>query len=147
MRRALLLGFTILSVACSSATPPPETARAGGPAPEVAANRRFEDCVAIMDVQRALAARNMAFQDCYADGLSLDPQLRGTVTLSVVIPPSGSVKHVRVASSDLGSDKVDTCIAEVAGGLEFEQESCSMPQTVEYPVHLARGSSEFASAN
>lgn len=103
-----------------------------------------EDCVALTDVQSALSARNMAFQDCYAEGLVLDPTLRGTVTLEVVIPPSGKVEQVRVASSDLTSAKVADCIAEVAGDLAFPQESCELPQTVEYPVRLARGSSEFA---
>ena len=144
MRSTVWLGLTTLSLACGG-TPPPQQASSQTARVAKPSHRKFEDCVAVSDVQRALEARKMAFQDCYADGLSIDPELKGTVTLNVVIPPSGELVEVRVASSDLSSEKVTACIAEVAGGLTFEQETCSLPQTVEYPVRLARGSSEFAS--
>src|SRR5687767_5819384 len=103
MRRALLLSFTIFTAACS--TKPPAAAPRSQPEARAdhAPQLRSEDCVAIQDVQRALQARDMAFQDCYVDGLSLDPHLAGTVTLRVVIPPSGAVDDVGVASSDLAS--------------------------------------------
>jgi hypothetical protein len=139
MRHALI-ALACLSAACSSNPPARDVANATSAKPAgPQASARFEDCVEIVDVQRALAARNMAFQDCYSDGLARDPNLSGTVTLNVVIPPSGEGR-VEVASSTLA-------IVEVAAGLEFEQDSCSVAQTVEYPVRLARGSSEFAAAD
>jgi hypothetical protein len=146
MRHALI-ALACLSAACSSNPPARDVANATSAKPAgPQASARFEDCVEIVDVQRALAARNMAFQDCYSDGLARDPNLSGTVTLNVVIPPSGEGR-VEVASSTLASTTVAECIVEVAAGLEFEQDSCSVAQTVEYPVRLARGSSEFAAAD
>lgn len=145
MRRAALLGSTLpllFLLACSkTSTPPARTARAVEVAQQVEVT---ESCATAQQIQRTLSARNMAFQDCYAEGLARDPMLQGTVTLSLVIPPSGEVDEVRVSSSDLKSDSVSRCIAEVATGIIFPQESCSLAQTVEYPVRLARGSSEFA---
>jgi len=144
MRPALLLASTVVCMACGSQAPAP---RPTTPRARVQEAVPSEDCVPLQEVQRALSARNMAFQDCYVDGLSLDPNLSGTVTLRVVIPPSGEAAEIAIASSDLANERVDQCIVEVAGGLAFAQRTCRLPQTVEYPVRLARGSSEFASAH
>ncbi|HSC88145.1 MAG TPA: AgmX/PglI C-terminal domain-containing protein [Polyangiaceae bacterium] len=145
--RKLLGALFLTTLACSSAQPAP---RAASPVAAVTVETeeetaRFEDCVEVAEVQRVLTARNVAFQDCYADGLALDPNLRGTVTLGVHIPPSGEGR-VHITASTLGNASVTRCIAEVASGISFEQQSCSVAQSVEYPVRLARGSSEFASA-
>jgi hypothetical protein len=111
-----------------------------GPAPP-------EDCVESEEVQRVLAARKQNFLACYAEAVARDPMLRGTVTLAFVIPPSGKVDHVDIARSDLDNDALHACITDVAAGLEFEQESCSLPRDIEYNVRLKRGSSEFMSSN
>lgn len=132
----------LFTVACGQTAAPVQSAPRALVVAEVV--EEDEDCVPLQDVQRALAARNIAFQDCYADGLAVDPTLNGTVTLAVVIPPSGEVDDVSISSTDLASEGVTACIVEVARGLSFAQESCPMAQKIEYPVRLRRGSSEFA---
>ncbi len=72
--------------------------------------------------------------------------LRGTVTLAFVIPPSGKVTRVDIAQSDLENDALHACITKVASGMEFTQETCSLPRDIEYSVRLRRGSSEFVSS-
>lgn len=138
-----LVSSVLLLDACSQGTPPaqapPQTARVEQ-APEV------EDCVESDEVQRVLGARKHGFLSCYADAVALDPTLRGTVTLAFVIPPSGKVDHVDIARSDLDDDALHTCITEVATGMQFEQETCSLPRDIEYSVNLKRGSSEFVSS-
>ncbi|MCH2109191.1 MAG: AgmX/PglI C-terminal domain-containing protein [Polyangiaceae bacterium] len=132
----IALGAINSSVACASpqATPSTQVETASAP----------EDCVDYAEIQKVLMARDMAYQDCYADGLANNPELKGTVTLSFTIPPTGHVEKVSVASSDLGSSDVETCIAEVASDLDFQQSSCQLAKRIEYPVRLQRGSSEFA---
>jgi hypothetical protein len=140
--RAALFSFLPLVVACTSATAP---APKGAPAPQRAQVAQVEeDCVSPNDIQKALSARSMGFQDCYADALANDPTLSGTITLEVVVPPSGQVSKVTARESSLNNPSVVRCIEEVASGLTFPQEECSLAQSVEYPVRLARGSSEFA---
>lgn len=142
MRLFATLSSLPLALACST-TPPAAT-----PATESSSRAAIaaveEDCVSPNDIQKALSARSMGFQDCYADALANDPMLSGTVTLHVVVPPSGQVSKVTASDSSINNSSVVRCIEEVASGLSFPQEECSLAQSVEYPVRLARGSSEFA---
>lgn len=103
-----------------------------------------EDCIPPAEVQEALAARKFGFQDCYQEELLKDPSLSGTVTLEVTVEPSGQVAPIVVSRSDIESPRLVTCLSEVCSGLSFTQSSCRSRQTVEYPIRLARGSSEFA---
>lgn len=138
-----VVSSVLLLGACSQRTPPAKTPRQTArvePAPKV------EDCVESEEVQRVLSARKHGFLSCYADAVARDPTLRGTVTLAFVIPPSGKVDHVDIAHSDLDNDTLHICITEVATGMQFEQESCSLPRDIEYSVNLKRGSSEFVSS-
>lgn len=145
MRFLLLLCSALaLSTACSQ-TPEPQTQKRESLA-QVEPDPEPEDCVESDEVQRVLAARRQGFLACYADAVSLDPMLKGTVTLAFVIPPSGRVDHVDIARSDLDNAALHECITEVAAGLEFPQESCSLPRDIEYSVNLKRGSSEFVSS-
>lgn len=136
--------FSLLGVACSSQTPPPQPPQTASteavPAPP------DEDCVETEEVQRTLAARRHGILACYADAVALDPMLRGTVTLAFVIPPSGKVERVDIAQSDLENEALHACITKVASGMEFAQETCSLPRDIEYSVRLKRGSSEFVSS-
>lgn len=140
----LLCSAFALLPACSQ-TPPPQTQQARQELTVDAAPD--EDCVESEEVQRVLAARKQGFLSCYADAVSLDPMLKGTVTLAFVIPPSGKVDHVTIAQSDLDNDALHQCITEVAAGMYFEQHTCSLPRDIEYSVNLKRGSSEFVSSN
>lgn len=131
----------LVSLGCASTpaiAPSPEVARKTSP---VESN---EHCVSATDIQRALAARSLGFQDCYVDGLAVEPTLAGTVTLEVIVPPSGRVERVHAQSSTVESPRVVSCIEEVASNLSFDQATCRTAQVVEYPVRLGRGSSEFA---
>lgn len=139
----LVCSGLLLSAACARTPLPAKTqqqATVAQPPPEP------EDCVESDEVQRVLGARKHGFLACYADAVALDPALRGTVTLAFVIPPSGKVGQVDIAHSDLDNDALHTCITEVAAGMEFEQETCSLPRDIEYSVNLKRGSSEFVSS-
>lgn len=138
-------GVLASSLGCSRQAPP---AKAQTTTHAVAlAEPVPEDCVETDEVQRVLAARKHGFLACYADAVAMDPQLRGTVTLAFVIPPSGKVQSVDIAASDLGDDALHACITDVARGMEFVQETCSLPRDIEYSVRLKRGSSEFVSSN
>jgi hypothetical protein len=72
------------------------------------------------------------FHDCYAEGLSQDPSIKGTVTLTLRVAEDG-----HVTASDLGenhglSAKVTTCIAYVGTDATFrEAETAS---TVRIPL-------------
>lgn len=140
-RRYAPVPFLVLALSCAS---PPTSTSPSTVATKSAATELRENCVSAADIQRALSARTMAFQDCYVDGLAVEPTLAGTVTLEVVVPPSGHVERVRAQSSTLSSARVVACIEEVASNLSFEQATCRTAQVVEYPVRLGRGSSEFA---
>jgi hypothetical protein len=145
MRRFLLLCSALSLVTACSQTPEPQMQKRE-PLARVEPDPEPEDCVESDEVQRVLAARKQGFLACYADAVSLDPMLKGTVTLAFVIPPSGRVDHVNIAQSDLGNEALHECITEVAAGLEFAQKTCSLPRDIEYSVNLKRGSSEFVSA-
>lgn len=141
MRAILVPVLAVLFSACSQ-TPPPQP-----PPVEVAAEEIvLEDCVETEEIQRALAARKHGFLSCYADAVALDPMLKGTVTIAFVIPPSGLVEEVNIAQSDLDSDSLHACMTQVAIGMQFTQETCSLPRDIEYSVRLKRGSSEFVSS-
>lgn len=132
--------WALLPLACAGTEAKPQVAVLEASKPLLAE----EDCIPPADVQKALAARKFGFQDCYQEELAKDPSLSGTVTLEVTVEPSGEVAPIVVSRSDIESSSLVTCLSEVCSGLSFSQLSCRSRQTVEYPIRLARGSSEFA---
>jgi hypothetical protein len=62
-------------------------------------------------------------RSCYErEGLKRDPNLTGTLDVSVVIQPRGAVQHVRIDTtgvSGIGMRDVADCVAQAASGWRF----------------------------
>jgi hypothetical protein len=65
------------------------------------------------DLEQAIKARAAQARRCYNSALSQDSSLKGHVTLSVRIGPSGNVCSAAVASNDMGSPAVANCAANI----------------------------------
>lgn len=62
------------------------------------------------DVQMVVLKHNNSIQYCYDRELRRNPNLKGKVIVRFTITPQGTVKNVKVVSSNLGNRKVESCI-------------------------------------
>ncbi len=70
-------------------------------------------------ISRVVFSRSGAFNACYEMAASRDPSLKGGVTVSFSITPSGSVGSVSVSNSSLANPRVEGCITRLFGRLQF----------------------------
>jgi TonB-like protein len=65
------------------------------------------------ELGQALNVRGMQARRCYNQALAQDSQLKGHVSISVRIGPSGNVCSATVASNDMGTPSVANCAANI----------------------------------
>ena len=70
-------------------------------------------------IQRVVTAHKGAMQACYESEAQKNPNLRGGVTLSWQIDPSGSVSSSSVASSTLSNPRVEGCLSRQVKSWRF----------------------------
>ena len=74
-------------------------------------------------------------QRCYERGKMDEPDLKGRVTLKIVIAESGAVTSATVDSSSLRSSVVESCIATTVKGWKFPAPAGG-PAIISYPFNL-----------
>jgi hypothetical protein len=72
----------------------------------------------ISDASRVVAGMRKGFRECYQVGLNNDPQLHGTVRLTLRVDQPGTVGTVSAEAIGLPEDVVD-CVASAAGAGQF----------------------------
>jgi hypothetical protein len=65
------------------------------------------------ELGQALQVRASQARRCYNQALAQDSQLKGHVSISVRIGPSGNVCSANVASNDMGTPNVANCAANI----------------------------------
>lgn len=75
---------------------------------------------------------------CYESQLNSRPDLQGRVAIKFVISPTGAVMNADVASSDVGSDRVDKCIADTLRRIDFPAPEGGGLVFVTYPFVLSQ---------
>lgn len=63
-------------------------------------------------IRRVVRRHLPEIRHCYEQGLQANPSLEGRVTMRWMIAPDGRVQAASVASSDLGSAPVESCISQ-----------------------------------
>jgi hypothetical protein len=86
-----------------------------------------------------MAQRFGRFRDCYERGLERMPVLSGRVDLVLDVRPDGAAENIRIASSELSSPEVTSCLAAALGGLSFP--AGDTPSVVSYPLIFVPGTS------
>ena len=87
-------------------------------------------------IRRVVRSHVAEVRECYEDGLTRDPTLKGRVVISFTIGKRGRVTSSRLRSSDLADAAVGECIANTALGWKF-YENGSGPVLVDYPFVLS----------
>ncbi len=75
---------------------------------------------------------------CYESQLNARPDLQGRVAIKFVISPSGTVMSAGVAQSDVGSDRVEKCIADTVRRIDFPAPEGGGLVIVTYPFLLSQ---------
>jgi hypothetical protein len=75
---------------------------------------------------------------CYQQQLNARPDLQGRVTVKFIIAPSGAVAAAVTQSSDLGSPKVEQCIAQATRRWVFPAPDGGDNVAVSYPFVLSQ---------
>lgn len=70
-------------------------------------------------IQRVVLSRMGAFQACYEIATARDPSLKGGVTVSFGIGPTGTVSTVSISNSTLSNARVEGCITRQFSRLKF----------------------------
>lgn len=71
------------------------------------------------ELENALGFRAKQAHRCYDNALAQDPTLRGKVTVAVRVGSNGQVCSANVASNDMGSSVVASCVAGYFRGASF----------------------------
>ncbi len=89
------------------------------------------------DVIRRVVRRHLnEVRFCYEQGLNSQPDLAGTVSVRWIISPSGSVTTSTVAGSNIGSARVDSCVASAVRRWTFPAPDMGGMVSVTYPFTL-----------
>jgi TonB family protein len=89
-------------------------------------------------IRRVVEAHRGALKMCYEIEAQRNPDLKGGVTVSFAIDPGGSVTGASIASSTLGSQRVEGCILRQIRSWKFP--SAETPSTVAaYPFKFGIG--------
>jgi outer membrane biosynthesis protein TonB len=122
--------------------PPPSTAAEPSPAkpPEAgitATGAPTRGTLPKAVIDEKLASAGPGIRACYEQGLKQKPELRGTVSINLVIAPDGKVAHTDVTRTDddLDDDATVSCILAQIQKLEFPQPRGGRV-FVNYPVVL-----------
>ncbi len=75
---------------------------------------------------------------CYEKGLQVDPRASGLVNVRFIIGGNGRVATAKVASSSVGSKRIDSCIVNKLSGWRFPQPHGKVNVKVSYPFELRR---------
>lgn len=71
------------------------------------------------ELENALGFRAKQAHRCYDNALAQDPTLRGKVTVAVRVGSNGQVCSANIASNDMGSSSVASCVAGYFRGVSF----------------------------
>lgn len=89
------------------------------------------------DVIRRVVRRHLGeVRSCYEQGLLSQPDISGTVSVRFVIGPTGSITAATVAGSNLGSTRVDSCVASAVRRWTFPTPEGGGMVAVTYPFML-----------
>lgn len=89
------------------------------------------------DVIRRVVRRHLGeVRSCYEQGLLSQPDISGTVSVRFVIGPTGSISAATVAGSNLGSTRVDSCVASAVRRWTFPTPEGGGMVAVTYPFML-----------
>lgn len=75
---------------------------------------------------------------CYEKGLQVDPRASGLVNVRFIIGGNGRVATAKVASSSVGSKRIDSCIVNKLSGWRFPKPHGNVNVKVSYPFELRR---------
>jgi len=90
-------------------------------------------------IRRIVRSHINEVRHCYNKGLTKDPKLEGTVTVSFTIGASGSVTESKVKSTTLGDVAVGKCIATAAKRWKYPKPKGGGVVVVTYPFALSPG--------
>jgi hypothetical protein len=109
--------------------PPPPPVEDAGPVVEkkaIASQGSNNQCdarkctgVSSSELETALQFRVKQAHRCYDNALAQDPTLRGKVTVAVRIGTNGQVCSAGIASNEMGSQQVATCVSGYFRGASF----------------------------
>jgi hypothetical protein len=89
------------------------------------------------DVARRIVRQSLArFEACYAEGLRINPLLRGRVTTKLVLAPDGTVRRTQDGGSDLPDPNVAVCIYRAFSRVTFPR-SDGVEVVVSVPLSLS----------
>jgi TonB family protein len=89
-------------------------------------------------IRRTIGRHIPEVRFCYESQLNARPELQGRVAIKFVISPTGTVRSALVASSDVGSAKVDNCIADAVRRINFPAPEGGGLVIVTYPFLLSQ---------
>ncbi len=70
---------------------------------------------------------------CFADGKKMNPQLKGTLTVSFQVDPAGNVKRPQVQTTITGAPLVAACVVKAAQTWKFPSRSDGQLASLAYP--------------
>jgi serine/threonine-protein kinase len=88
------------------------------------------------NIQAVVRSRLFEVRRCYERGKMDEPELKGRVTVRIVVPPSGGVASALVESSSLGNSRVEGCIVDAVRAWPFPAPAGSSPLVISYPFNL-----------
>lgn len=91
----------------------------------------------IPDAARAISRARARFRTCYNRGLADDPNLDGSLVITLVVAPSGEVTSATKKSGGL-NPKVDACLLEQAKSIVFDPTSSGGTMNIPLQFHSAR---------
>jgi hypothetical protein len=93
--------------------------------------------VPVNNAERVIASLRPKFRLCYNQGLSQDPGMAGSVTMTVKIAPNGEVNSADASSNTGLSDGVVRCIARALKNAQFDAPGSS-GSTLQVPVKFVQ---------
>jgi hypothetical protein len=86
-------------------------------------------------IQETIIANRQPVRDCYDKGRKELPDLKGTMTIEIVLDPDGNVRSAKLNAekSDIKSPAVVSCSVDALKKIKFPPSSRGMETTVNYP--------------
>jgi hypothetical protein len=97
------------------------------------------------DIQDTMGDAMRDITRCYKRGVDKNPSLRGEAVVQVSVTPAGEVEEVQLQNNTLFEQGVETCVANVVGGMHFPKRKSKVIMNVLYP--LIFGSSDDAAVD
>ena len=86
-------------------------------------------------VTSVVSAHRPEVLKCFSDGKKKNSQMKGTLSLTLQVQPSGKVFHVQV-NSTLNSPLVSACVVKAANAWTFPSRSGGDMASVQYPFTI-----------